>query len=111
MSWKDSMALAEEATNASGNAMANQEKYLESYNGKMQQISTQMDAFWLSFYNSDVTKGVLDFIISLTKGFNELANAITPIGALLATFVTTLTSITAVKKFSKGGGRVRKEIC
>lgn len=101
------MALAEESTNASGNAMSNQEKYLESYNGKLQQISTQMDAFWLSFYDSNVTKAVLDFLISLTKGFNNLADTISPIGALITAAFGTLSGIAGFKKLKNGGGRAK----
>ena len=105
-SWNDSMALAEEATNSSGNAMANQEKYMDSYNGKMQQISTQMDAFWLKFWDSNTTKKILDWLIDLTKAFNNLADAITPIGALGVTAVSALAGITAIKQI-KGGGRAK----
>ena len=99
--WTSATELATEATNTLGNAEANQEKYLESYNGKLQQISTQMDAFWLSLFNSDAISKVLDGIIELTKWFNNLAEAITPIGALLTGFSGILLGITA-GKYIKG---------
>ena len=83
--WNDAMSLADQATTAQGNALANQEKYQESFAGKTQEIRTQMDAFWISFFNSDAVDGVLDFIINLIEGFNKLAETITPVGALLTT--------------------------
>jgi TP901 family phage tail tape measure protein len=71
-SWTEAMSLAEEATTAEGNALENQEKYEESYAGKVQQISTQMDSFWINFFNSDLVDNVLDFITDLVKGLNEI---------------------------------------
>lgn len=75
-SWVDSMNLANEATNASGNAEANQEKWEESVNGKMQKISTQWDSFWLNFYNSDFVNGSLDAIVSITGALDNLSESL-----------------------------------
>ena len=65
-------SLAEEATTANGNAEANQEKYMESTAGKLQAIKTQMQDFWVNFYNSGTVNGVLEFVHSLTEGFTSL---------------------------------------
>ena len=81
--WDESMALAETASTAEGNALANQEKYEESMVGKMQQMQSQLDEFWIHFYNSDAVNGILDFLVNVTKGINDLSDAITPLGALL----------------------------
>ena len=104
--WTSATELATDATNSFGNAEANQEKYLESYNGKLQQIKTQLDAFWLALFNSDAVSDILDFIIELTKGFNNLAEAITPLGALLVGFTGILGGITA-GKYIKGKGLLK----
>lgn len=97
--FTDSMSLAEEATNAQGNAEANQEKYMESFNGKVQAIKTQMDEFWLNFYNSDQVGGALDFVHGLTEGFTGLEKTLGPIPAL----ITAIFSAMTVKKATKDG--------
>lgn len=62
--WTASMELATEATEANGNALKNQEKYEDSYAGRMQALSTAGQTFWLNLLNDDVVK---DSITNLTK--------------------------------------------
>jgi TP901 family phage tail tape measure protein len=75
-SWTDAMNLANEASLTSGNAEANQEKYEESYNGKMQKIATQWDAFWLNVMDSPAMEGILNFFIKLTGGIDNLSESL-----------------------------------
>lgn len=89
--FTDSMSLAEEATTANGNAEANQEKYMESTAGRLQAIKTQMQDFWVNFYNSDTVNGVLDFVHSLTEGFTSLEKTLGPIPALLTAVFAAMT--------------------
>ena len=96
--WTDSMNLANEATTTSGNAEANQEKYIESFSGKIQAIKTQMDEFWLNFYNSDQVSGALDFVQGLTEGFTGLEEAIGPIPTLITAVFSALTVKNAATK-------------
>ena len=105
--FTDSMSLAEEATNAQGNAEANQEKYMESFNGKVQAIKTQMDEFWLNFYNSDQVGGALDFVHGLTEGFTGLEKTLGPIPALITAIFSAMTVKNATMKglrFLSNGG-------
>lgn len=96
--WTDSMNLANEATTTSGNAEANQEKYMKSFSGKIQAIKTQMDEFWLNFYNSDQVSGALDFVQGLTEGFTGLEEAIGPIPTLITAVFSALTVKNAATK-------------
>lgn len=73
--WVDSMDLAEKATVSQGNALKNQEKYEESFNGRMQQISTQMDKFWINLLDSQLTSNVLSIFNSLAEGLNSLSES------------------------------------
>lgn len=105
--FTDSMSLAEEATTANGNAEANQEKYMESTAGKLQAIKTQMQDFWVDFYNSGTVNGVLEFVHSLTEGFTSLEKTLGPIPALLTAVFAAMTvknAIMAGLKFLSGGG-------
>lgn len=96
--FSESMTLAGEATTTSGNAEANQEKYMESFSGKIQAIKTQMDEFWLNFYNSDQVSGALDFVQGLTEGFTGLEEAIGPIPTLITAVFLALTVKNAAAK-------------
>lgn len=105
--FTDSMTLAEEATTANGNAEANQEKYMESTAGKLQAIKTQMQDFWVNFYNSGTVNGVLEFVHSLTEGFTSLEKTLGPIPALLTAVFAAMTVKNATMaglKFLSGGG-------
>lgn len=105
--FTDSMSLAEEATTANGNAEANQEKYMESTAGKLQAIKTQMQDFWVNFYNSGTVNGVLEFVHSLTEGFTSLEKTLGSIPALLTAVFAAMTVKNATMaglKFLSGGG-------
>ena len=105
--FTDSMSLAEEATTANGNAEANQEKYMESTAGKLQAIKTQMQDFWVNFYNSGSVNGVLEFVHSLTEGFMSLEKTLGLIPALLTAVFAAMTVKNATMaglKFLSGGG-------
>lgn len=105
--FTDSMSLAEEATTANGNAEANQEKYMESTAGRLQAIKTQMQDFWVNFYNSGTVNGVLEFVHSLTEGFTSLEKTLGPIPALLTAVFAAMTVKNATMaglKFLSGGG-------
>lgn len=105
--FTDSMSLAEEATTANGNAEANQEKYMESTAGKLQAIKTQMQDFWVNFYNSGTVNGVLEFVHSLTEGFTSLEKTLGPIPALLTAVFAAMTvknaTMAGLKFLSSGG--------
>lgn len=105
--FTDSMSLAEEATTANGNAEANQEKYMESTAGKLQAIKTQMQDFWVNFYNSGTVNGVLEFVHSLTEGFTSLEKTLGPIPALLTAVFAAMTvknvTLAGLKFLSDGG--------
>lgn len=105
--FTDSMTLAEEATTANGNAEANQEKYMESTAGRLQAIKTQMQDFWVSFYNSDTVNGALNFVQSLAEGFTNLEKTLGPIPALIAAVFSAMTVKNAALtglKFLSGDG-------
>lgn len=100
-SWKDSMQLAEDALNTSGNAMRNQEKYMESFNGKIQSISTGMETFWIHLFNSEAVGGFLDFINNAVELLNRFADATSSPIAGITAIATALAGIATFK----GGGR------
>ena len=81
--WIDSMDLATEATETNGNALENNEKYIESYSGKLQQIKTNVEDLWLNIINSDAADRILDILESITEHLDELTEATGMWGAIL----------------------------
>lgn len=74
--WVESMSMAEEATNNSdGYAEELQEKYENSFNGKLTKLKATSDEFWINFMDNDATKDILDIVTSLTEKFTELTSA------------------------------------
>lgn len=81
--WTGAMDLANEATNANGNALENQEKFEESYAGKMQRLQTEWQEFWLNMLNSDGFKGLIDALTKLIEFINELADKTSHLGVVI----------------------------
>ena len=81
--WTGAMDLANEATNANGNALENQEKFEESYAGKMQRLQTEWQEFWLNMLNSDGFKGLIDALTKLIEFINELADRTSHLGVVI----------------------------
>ena len=70
-------------------------------------IKTQMQDFWVNFYNSGSVNGVLEFVHSLTEGFTALEKTLGPIPALLTAVFAAMTVKNATMaglKFLSGGG-------
>lgn len=93
------MELANEATNTQGNALANQEKYEESLAGKTQQISTQMQAFWMSVANSDLTRIIVDINVLFSQLINGISDKIGSIPVVVAGALGALKGASFLKTF------------
>ena len=77
--YSSSMQLAEEATLSEGNALANQQKYMESYTGKMQGLSTTWETIWIHLFDSE---GFKDIISDLTTILEIIDHIVTRIGSI-----------------------------
>lgn len=80
--YTSSMDLATEATEANGNALANQEKYEESLAGKLQALSNAAQTFWIDFLDSDAIGTGIDFLTKLLELLDKLANSLGSIGSI-----------------------------
>lgn len=72
--FSDSMDLAKEATNANGSALENQQKYMESYSGKLQDLETQAKIAWINILDSDALKNGISLLTTLVKVVSELVD-------------------------------------
>lgn len=72
--FSDSMQLAEEATNANGSALENQQKYMESFSGSLQSLETEAKIAWINILDSDTLKSGIDLLTGLVKVIGELVD-------------------------------------
>lgn len=76
------------AMNSSGSALAENEKYLDSINGKLSQLSATFESLSAHVVNSDLVKVVLDVANTLVGWVDSIASANMLLPALMAGFVT-----------------------
>lgn len=89
--WVQSMDDANEAaTNSEGYAESLQEKFEESFNGKLQGLSTAVEEFWISFYDNDQILWVIDRLTDVMNAITNISEALGPLG-------TSITAITGSK--------------
>ena len=91
----------ESAQNSSGSAQKELEKYLDSINGKIAQLTTNVQEFWDTFLDSKFLKGAIDVLSSIVKFGTNIVDTFGSFGTIVAGIVTGV----AIKK---RGGRARK---
>lgn len=85
--------MAEDVTNNSdGYADSLQEKYEESFNGKLKKLKSTAEGIWIDFMDGANTSGILDFLTEVMEKLTQLTDTIGPLG-------TAITSLTALKGF------------
>ena len=66
------MSMAEEATNANGNALENNQKWVDSFGGHLQSLENTAKSAWINILDSETIKGGVDVLNSLLKVVVEL---------------------------------------
>lgn len=61
------MSIAEEATNANGNALENNQKWVDSFGGHLQSLENTAKSAWINILDSETIKGGVDLLNSLLK--------------------------------------------
>ena len=97
--FSDSMQLAEEATNANGSALENQQKYMESFSGHLQSLETEAKIAWLNILDSETLKDGVDLLTGLVKVVGQLVDTFGLLG--------TAAGIGGIVASFKGAGRVK----
>lgn len=80
--------VIESSTNAAGSALAENEKYLNSINGKLAQFRASFQALSSTLIDSELVKGIVDFGTTILDTVNAIAKT-------LGTFPTLIGSVTA----------------
>ena len=82
------------SANASGSALAENEKYLDSIQGKIDLFTNALQTFWMNFIDSSVIKGIVDVGTKLVQLLDTVHGKILAVVAVWAT----------VRKFKDGVG-------
>ena len=66
------MQLAEDATNANGNALENNQQWVDSFGGHLQSLEHTAQTAWINILNSNTLKNGVDVLNSILKIVVEL---------------------------------------
>ena len=76
------MELAEQATNSNGNALQNNEKYIDSMSGKLQNLENVGKTAWIHILDSEVLKSGIDVLSMLIELLDTLVSKLGLIGTI-----------------------------
>lgn len=81
--FSDSMKLAEDATNAEGSALENQQKYMDSLSGRLQSLETEAKIAWINIINSEDLENGVDLLTRLVKVVGQLVDKFSVLPVLM----------------------------
>ena len=76
------MDLAEQATNSNGNALQNNEKYIDSMSGKLQNLENVGKTAWIHILDSEALKSGIDVLSMLIELLDTLVSKVGVLGTL-----------------------------
>lgn len=76
------MDLAEQATNSNGNALENNEKYIDSLSGKLQNLENVGKTAWIHILDSDALKSGVDVLSMLIELLDTFVSKVGVLGTL-----------------------------
>lgn len=76
-------AAYESSKNAEGSALEENEKFLDSIQGKTQQFTNEVQEFWYNLINSDFVKGVVDAGTTVMDVIGNITEKIGGLGTVL----------------------------
>ena len=86
-------SVYEDAQNSEGSAQQELNSYLDSVDGKLQQLSNRAQEFWFKVIDSETIKNGIDLLTNLTKGATDFVDTI----GILPTLLTGIGAGIAVK--------------
>lgn len=100
------------AQGADGSAQKENERYLDSINGKLAQLKNSSQEFWYTFLSSDTVKGAISALTTVLNLINDIVKSAGSFNIIIASAATALDAVVRKKT---GGGRANKfaliEIC
>lgn len=94
----------EDAQDSAGSADEELSKFLNSIDGKIDQLTNSVQEFWFTAIESDTVKSALDFVTALVNKFTELVDTIGLIPSLVGAFG----AFKGLGASMSGGGRAKE---
>lgn len=95
-------SVLETSANAAGSALAENEKYLDSINGKIVQFQGAFEALSATLINSEFVKGTVDFGTGIVESLTTIIESLGTIPTLASAAAASLTLFNAAKGNSSG---------
>ena len=89
------------AENAEGSALQENERYIQSIEGRIAKLTNQIQEFWFTFIDTDAVKGAIDVLTTLLSLATDLVDT-------LGSVPTVIGAIAAGIAIKNGGGRAKK---
>ena len=83
-------SVYEDAQNSDGSAEKELNSYLDSVDGKMQQLQNRAQEFWFDLIDSETVKNGIDLLTSLVKGATDFVDTVGLLPPLLTTIMAAL---------------------
>ena len=74
--FSDSMSMAKEATNANGNALENNQKWVDSFGGHLQSLENTAKSAWINILDSETIKGGVDLLNILLERLTKFIDTV-----------------------------------
>jgi len=85
--------VIEQSTQANGSALKENEKYLDSIQGKLDQFNNAVQTMWANFIDDSVIKNFLSAVTAIIESFTSMGSAATvALGVVVATITSIMTS-------------------
>ena len=95
--FADAEAVLEVAMNSAGSALNENEKYLDSINGKVAQFQAAFEKLSASFVNSGLVKGVVDGGTAILETLTAIIDKLGSFPALISTITGAVTAYSGAK--------------
>ena len=89
------------AENAEGSALQENERYMQSIEGRIAKLTNQIQEFWFAFIDTNHVKGAIDVLTTLLSLATDLVDT-------LGSVPTVIGAIAAGIAIKNGGGRAKK---
>lgn len=83
--YKTIAEVIEAAQESEGSALEENEKYLDSIDGKLQQLSNSAQEFWFNIIDSETIKDAVDLLTKLVGGAADFVDTVGALPAILTT--------------------------
>ena len=99
-------SVYEDSQNSEGSAQEELDNYLQSIEGRIQKLTNQVQEFWHTAIDTDVVKGVIDFLTDAVGLATDLVDVLGGLPFLMGLISSGL----SIKNMAQGksGGRAKK---